>query len=259
MLNKHNLNIAKLAAKDESRYMVTGVRVSPEHTICTDGHQLTRVTTPKMGVDDFPAAEGFTAAAKWEPFILDAKAALAIAKAIPKSTTIPVLEHAAVGEATNDNGHAQIMVNDLESPQVFTPRKMDGQFPDYERVIPDKAKAAFTIGLNPLLLLSVLQAMKGFVNVKAPRMTLRFYDTDSAIRLDVSNDEQEWTSVLMPMRLDAAEKKPVSKPSTSFRAEPCARGGCRDLGRKATVGGHRARGSSAGGGGRARGVWNHCR
>ena len=73
-LNKHNLNIAKLAAKDESRYSLTGIRVSPDETICTDCHQLTPVTTPKVDVEQFPAKDGFKPTRKFEPFALFSRA-----------------------------------------------------------------------------------------------------------------------------------------------------------------------------------------
>ena len=241
MLNKHNLNVAKLAAKDESRYTLTGIRVSPDETMCTDGHQLTRVTTPKVNVDDFPAGEGFTATAKWEPFILDAKAALTIAKAIPNGSTIPILHHAAIGEATNVNGHAQIMVNDLESPQVFTPRKIDGQFPDVERVLDGvpEDKADVVVGLGFDVLLPVLREMKRFAgNVRAFKMSIYLPKdgkvVDSGIRLDCENDDgQHWTSVVMPHAIDepktspkpkpAAVAKPATKPKAQVKAEPPAK------------------------------------
>ena len=222
MLNRHNLNIAKLAAKDESRYTLTGIRVSPDETMCTDGHQLTRVTTPKVDVEQFPVKDGFTPTRDFEPFLLPSQAALSIARALPKRSTIPILLNAAIGKQTDVNGCAQIAVTDLDDYQIFTPRKMDGKFPDYERVIPNKADATFTIGLNPLQLLAILQQVKGFVDTREPTMVLRLYDASSAVRIDVSNDEQEWTSVLMPMKLDAADKttsKPASKPKPQAKAE----------------------------------------
>ena len=106
MLNRHNLNIARLAAKDESRYMVTGVRVSPSETIATDGRQLTRVTTPKFKADDFPVKDGFKPTTTFEPFILPAQSALAIAKALPKKSTLPILLNAAIGE--HRGGHPRV-------------------------------------------------------------------------------------------------------------------------------------------------------
>ncbi|KKL39742.1 hypothetical protein LCGC14_2368220 [marine sediment metagenome] len=198
MLNKHNLNIAKLAAKDESRYTLTGIRVSPDETCCTDGHQLTRVTTPKMGVENFPAKDGFTPTEDFEPFLLPSEAALSVAKALPKKSTIPVLIHAAVGEATDDD--VQIAVTNLETFQLFDVRKMKGEFPSRERInsiIPDKAKATVTVRLNPEILVAILLQVRDF---SRGEMVLRVYDAESAIRIDASNDDQEFTSALMPMR-----------------------------------------------------------
>lgn len=160
-------------------------------------------------MENFPAGEGFKAIAKWEPFILDAKAALTIAKAIPSGGTLPILNHAAIGEATNVNGHAQIMVNDLESPQVFTPHKMEGQFPDTERVMRKAGDADVVVGFSFDVLLPVLREMKRFAGgVQGFRMSIYLPKiggkiVDSAIRLDCMNDEgQHWTSVVMPRRED---------------------------------------------------------
>ena len=76
MLNKHNLNIAKLTPKDESRYSLTSILVSPDETVCTDGFQVTKVSTPKVAIENFPAKDGFKPTRKFEPFLLSAEAAL---------------------------------------------------------------------------------------------------------------------------------------------------------------------------------------
>src|SRR6185295_2662869 len=58
------------------------------------GHQLTRVTTPKDHAENFPQIEGMQPATRdFKPFILDRASALEISKALPKKSTIPILEN----------------------------------------------------------------------------------------------------------------------------------------------------------------------
>ena len=206
MLNRHNLNIAKLAAKEPSRYAITGVRVEPERTVVTDGHCLVAVTTPKSyDPASYPVMDRVTPTREFEPFTLDRESALAIAKAIPRSRNLPVLEHAVIGAASNVNGHAQIAVTDLDRPQVFQPRKVEGEFPDYERVIP-KAEPTLRIAFNPVLLGAVLQQAAAFQKGRSqPQVTFSFHDSngEKAARLDCDNDEgQTFIGVVMPMRRD---------------------------------------------------------
>lgn len=208
MLNKHNFEIARLAAKEPSRYTLTAIHVTPQATYETDGHQLIKVTTPKMSAKDFPVIEGASEPTDdFEPFNLPAGAALEIAKAIPKRQSLPVLEHAAIGSASNQNGHAEIQLTDLETPLVLRPNKQDGQFPDAERVIPDKDKAEVVIGFNAQLLRDVLsQFVKFTAGERSHCVAIRIYPADKngdrdGIRIDAATSDQEMTAVVMPHRL----------------------------------------------------------
>ena len=112
----------------------------------------------------------------------------------------------------------------LFSPWSRSPRKAEGQFPDYKRVIPDKADATISIGLNPHHLLAILRQIVPFADQRQATMVLRVYDASSPIRMDISNDAgQEWTSVLIPMRLDPADES--EKPDREFFKAAGRRGG----------------------------------
>lgn len=209
MLTRANLDIAKLAAKEDSRYMLRGIRVTPEHTEVTDGHCLMRVATPKMSVKDFPVIEGASAGTdQFEPFQIFSEDALAVSKAIPRKATFPVLQHAAVGKASDANGHAELQVTDLQCPRVFQARKMEGPWPDTDRVIPEKGKAKLSIGLNADLLVKILQQFiaqhraEGTSRGKLPfAVQLSFTDAENAVRIDSVGLPQESVAVLMPMRV----------------------------------------------------------
>ena len=138
MLNKHNLNLAALASKEMSRFTLNGILVTPTETVETDGHQLCTVSMQKTDTEAVPHPNGvdFAPAADWKPFILPAGEALDIAKAIPKKSTVPICQNAFIGAKTDVNGTAQIAVTNLEQFRVFNPRKLEGNFPDWKRVIP---------------------------------------------------------------------------------------------------------------------------
>jgi len=151
-------------------------------------------------------------AKNWEPFSISREAALAISKAIPKRQPIPILETAAIGIDNQDSqSHAQIMITDLETSQVFTPKKMEGQFPYVDRVLDqvprDKADVEICLGFD--VILPVLKEMASFAG-KNGNFKMSIYlskdivitnpiKTDSPIRLDCGTDDQHWTSVIKPI------------------------------------------------------------
>jgi hypothetical protein len=183
---------------------------------------------------NFPVVEGFDGGQEdFAPFLLDTESAKAISKALPRKTTIPVLQYAAVRttmvQKTDENNQTsdtdkvksvQICVTDLERPQVFRPHVPEGQFPNYAAVIPDFEKdVVFEINVNPKLLGTICKAMADLQKEKAqPIMRLKFYKQDiveadkardgqrrvydRAIRVDGTNSDtgQGMTCVLMPMR-----------------------------------------------------------
>ena len=54
LLNKHNLSIAELASKEESRYILQAIHVSAKRTAVTDGSIAVMVTLPEVDEKNFP-------------------------------------------------------------------------------------------------------------------------------------------------------------------------------------------------------------
>ncbi len=208
MLNKHNLSITQFATRDEGRYSLACILVTPEATIATNGFTLARVTTPKLDVKSFPVTPGVKPSTTFRPFNLPLDAADTIRKAIPKKTTIPILGNVMIdGKATDakpDDGTldcAVLAVNDLENPQVFRPRKEEGKFPAWEKVVPERkgAKAVFTLDARYLAKLAAWVAK--FADPRSPQLCIRYYGELDGIRFDAhSPDGQEFVGVIMPMR-----------------------------------------------------------
>lgn len=128
--------------------------------------------------------------------------ALAIAKAIPVKSTHPVLAHAVV--YSKSDGAAFLGVTDLERSQVFQPRKLSGNFPDWQRLMPNQADAKFTIAFNAKYIAELMQQFMGAsADPTKAFVTWRFTDNISAVRMDaVVGDAQTMTAILMPVRVD---------------------------------------------------------
>jgi len=231
MLNKHNLNIAQLCSKEESRFTLQGILVSPEGTVVTDGHVLMKVTLPDMPEDSAPVIDGCTPTAEFKPFILPKAAALDIAKQIPKSSTIPVIQNVFVGSETDaetvdpksDEPKPVVLgVTDLETPKVFRPKRLTGNFPDYTRVIPKDETAEFAIGMDMKLLSRLVKQLDSFIDNKSiSAATLYFKDEDSAMWIKARNAEtgQEAVAIGMPFRDEGAAKKAMNRIRASRKKE----------------------------------------
>lgn len=205
MLNKNNLNIAKLASKEDSKYTLAGILVTPQHTVVTDGVVLFVVANSALEVADFPKVGDAEAIGSFKSFILPSDAALNIPKVLPKKEPIPILNHAAVTAVQEGEAGitATIITTNLETSNRFDVHCTGGTFPMWEAVLPDTAKARLTMTVDADRLISLLQQ---FVFAKSPAVTLSIQDAESAIRLDgVSDEGQHLTGVLMPMRTSKLE------------------------------------------------------
>lgn len=208
MLNKYNLAIAALCSKEEARFTHRGIWVTPKETVETDGHQLMRVTMPEADPDSFPEVPGAGKATRvFEPFLLDAGDAIALQRALPKKTTIPILEYAAV--STLKDGSTVVVTTDLQQTQTARiPQNQDKKFVDWERVTPALDKAGFQIRLDAALLGPVLKQIELFARDKdkggGAYVDFSFGDPQSGLRIDAHNSDtgQDMIAVVMPVRAE---------------------------------------------------------
>jgi len=219
MLNKHNLDVAKFASKEESRYTMNAILVTPHETVATDGHRLVRVSLPKR--EDFPSRNGFEALETWTPFLLPVKTAQNVAKAIPQRQTIPALEMVGIGKPQGeDETTCELVVTDLEEWRTFAVRKLTGTFPKWSQVIP-QGEFAFEITVDASYLAEMAAAASKFTDAPTSSLTIRFRadHCDKAIRMDARrSDGQTWVGVLMPVRdavpLADLDTVPAPQPET---------------------------------------------
>ena len=207
MLNKNNFEIAKLCPKMSkySLYPFHGIRVTPTVTTVTEGHVLLQVS-------------GIGEPESFEPFTLNAKAALKIANALPAGEEAPSLNHAAIKPAAEGKRIVIEVTNtdlDLESYSISP---IEGQYPATDKVIPAMDGATMELCLDLDLLVPLLERIRRFYGnqdrskSKLRRLaTFRFYEAaedepvnHNAQRIDAVNDQgQTLTACIMPCRVES--------------------------------------------------------
>jgi len=189
--------------------MLCGVYVTPEGTYETDGHQAVMVTAvEQQQALLFDEESGVEIADFFTPFILDRESALKVAKAIPKKTENVEATYAVVDATTENNERAMISVNDIYRQEVLRARKIEGNYPDIAKVIPDADTAKFTLRMNPVLLLGVLKSLQKFcAGHECRSVEVRLFGAGKPIRIDADGLTQKMTAIVMPMRADEEESE----------------------------------------------------
>ena len=178
-IRKEALLLSGLAEKDYGHTRYSGVRFESDgSTVVTNGHYLAKYS-PTVKVTDVPGCAGFT---------VTGKAAGDVCKAIGRGVFAEVDD-----EATNANGTARFCVG----PVTIEAEKLDGDFVNYQKVIPVDAPAV-VIGFDPAYLEKLGQWFK---RVGAKTVKVSVYDADKPAKLEAVTENGEALAVLMPMHL----------------------------------------------------------
>jgi hypothetical protein len=209
LLNKHNLNIAKLASKEasrfSSRFSLKSIQVSPTETVVTDGHLMMIVSNVDLEADTFPVREdtGIKAVDTFKPFLLSAENALKAANKLPKRSSIRVLQCAAVAvDPADPMAKPMVLTNDLNEQTMYATDEAD--FPDWQRVLPKVTDTKFSIRLDVRRLATLLNqfiSMCDADNKKIPaNVRFHFTDKSSPVLMICERNGQTMTGVLCPLR-----------------------------------------------------------
>jgi hypothetical protein len=200
MLNRHNFQIAEMLPKDGDTLIERGIWIGPGATVETDGAHLITVTAPEAQPSLFPETDGIQPAEEFQPFVLDRESALRIAKALPKKCDDPS-KFAAIDASSDDCAKATLAVNEVIREDILRARKLEGNYPDVQRAIPDTESARFEISLSAWRLAAILKQFEKFTAANmTPSVTLRLYDAQRGVRMDAESNGQRMTAVLMPLR-----------------------------------------------------------
>jgi hypothetical protein len=195
--------VAKVASKDEQRYRINSIYCHPKYTVGCDGYALMIVTAPKVDIKEMPTPSEGKLTDKFEPFLLDLNDAKKVEKSIPQKVTFSTLKHAAIIKTKNDDAFAKIFTTDLQSQNITVLKKVEGEYPQFGKVLP-KGKPVKTIRVQTKLLRNLLSAIEEAQGpAKMPYVDLQIYDDEEGpIRLSSCNQNtnQKITAVLMTMK-----------------------------------------------------------
>lgn len=162
--------------KESIRYFLNGVHLTTEGgkltLVATDGHRLSRYVT-ECEAGELP------------PHVI-----------IPRETVDKLLKAKPVG-----NTLAIVTINDTSATfdlggQTLTTKLIDGNFPDYARVIPDlKREDSGAPQCNALYVADLAKALKAATGDKAPFVRLRSCEQDPII---CETEVEGFTHIIMP-------------------------------------------------------------
>lgn len=205
LLTKANLELAKLASDNASRYTLNAIHITPTEVCVTDGHILATLETSSQSCESWPSAGRGEVTDDWKPFNLDAKVALDLARRMPRKTTLPVLSMAAVVDGDET---VTVIATDLEQDFTAKAKRNGANFPDYKRVIWDPSEATFAFNLNAANLAVIADFVQKLNGSKRgvsnpPSCILRFKSARESVRIEAASpDGQKFLGLIMPAKYD---------------------------------------------------------
>lgn len=191
LYNKHNLAVAKIASKSDCRPEISGVFFTKNATVATDSFRLIEISCPSdLSVDDFPSKSPIMRGFK--PFIADSEM---LNKIKLGNTAIPIMSTIGIKHIAEDR--VEFLKPDENFSDSITVRKINGEFPKYEELMPKK-KPVFEISVNSKYLAEVIKIL-GDLN-KTGEVVMKFYDEDSAILIESKGANQEGRGLVMPIK-----------------------------------------------------------
>jgi DNA polymerase III sliding clamp (beta) subunit (PCNA family) len=199
-ISKTSTLVHSFAAKDKARPEITGVLLTPDGTMAaTDSYSLAEIKMKSMPKDDdFPLVAGHEQPVPLtSPVIIPAKFVASLGQSIPINAGLPILEYAALAKA--DENFVQFVTTDLETSQDHLTRKIDGQFPDYEKVLP-KGKPVVEVTLNHEYLFQAAKLLTQFNKGRGVKMVkLSIYQPNEPVIMTSETNEHTAKVVLMPL------------------------------------------------------------
>ena len=199
MLNHNNFAIAKLASKDDSRFTLRGILVTENKTVVTDGHMLAVVTGTPEDATETQERAALTS------FIMPSADALGVAVASKGG----YLGLADIPYSKNKECKINTKTN---SSMVLNIQPLEGNYPDYERVIPSMDKYTVRVKLDAVLVAAMIAQLNEFMKNKnesknsfvlslAPDAVTK--EVSGPVILEAENAMgQTFKGLIMPMRMD---------------------------------------------------------
>lgn len=148
----------------------------------------------------------------FQPCTVDKDQWAKIGKALPKpkKSSLPILSHALLDEAKSGvNGSVSVRVADLDNQREFLLKKMEGNYPRYEQVIP-QGEPEYSIAVNPRYLERIGKAFADFLGASkhgSNPVVMRMHGPLAQVDFRAKNIDtgQELQVILMPIKAEGVK------------------------------------------------------
>jgi len=212
LYGRRQLEIIKLASKDETRTALCGLYIDRDTTVITDGHKLVTITSQPKPQEDWPANS-----IPWEkddsaPFIISREQVEKALKNLPRKASMPILQNVAIGKIENEEGRKDVacQTTDLDNTDKVEGREIEATFPNYKQVIPPYLDDTLyqSIGISAGYLKEICTVLEKYNNSKkvvlhiAKETKKQTMPENQPIVLTADDEEgTEAMAVIMPMKL----------------------------------------------------------
>jgi len=201
--NKNNLVISDIASKTEIRPEITGILFKKDRTVATDSYALIEVKNPKNFIDAknipiLPAKQKPLTNFSKKGYILPAKSVKKMLSNLTDNNELPELDNTCWFLNTNDPAVSSVVSTDLEQNNTTTTKNLEGNYPDYDKIIPKKEGKSIEVSLDILKnMINTLAKM----SIKYPSsLKITVYDNQTPVKITTKTDkEQDITALIMPI------------------------------------------------------------
>lgn len=181
LYNKHNLAVAKIAAKDGHRDEIKGVFFTKDKTVATDSFRLLEIDIPK---NDNPPEWAEKSMRGIKPFIVGAE--MLKDKIKLGNEDLVAIKH------VHDN-----RVEFLVGEDILPIMRIDGKYPDYESIFPRMGCLA-SIKINAKYLAETLEIL-GKLGGTTSEVTMKVFNNKMVV-IEAGTLNQKGRGVVMGMQ-----------------------------------------------------------
>lgn len=191
LVSKNHLALAGLASKDDSRPLLMQIKVYKEDgkvvAVATDSYILGEVIEETPAIEDFPNLKDGVEPKPTDEAFIERSIAERAKKTLTAKAILPVLGYGLLEKDA-------LTTTNLDTATVHTLRPVEGNYPEYRKLIPEPAE--FSVTLNPK---NLIKALKMFDEHES--MTIEFGEKrlDPVILRSNSGGVKK-TVVVMPLK-----------------------------------------------------------
>ena len=199
LITKEKLNLAKYVDCNTSQKSLRNLFFDKNKVVACDGHFLVQVEDTPPPQEEFPFIKGMDNT-DYVPdkILVSVPTAIRVFKNISAYKKMPILQNACV--ETDAEGNTRFGITDLESSMVVRQRKIEGHYPDVDKVMPTDAPQV-TVTIDIQYLRKVVNALGEFT--KRGKVEVSLHDHDGPMICRCEKDNATMTTLIMPLRENA--------------------------------------------------------